>query len=675
MTIFTDGLRLGVGHGIDELHASMGEYLGAEAGEAFENLPVVSLRRMGELTEAGGQRLEADPDNFTPEGLPQMRLSKPSADIPDVSIDQARARVKDAGLDKVLHLPEQPSFKAPALDIMLNRARERNERAATMSRGPGGIIPGALGVGTSLLVSAIDPLNLAAAFIPVVGEARYAKLMASAGESVIARAGVRAGVGAGSGAVGMAVLEPLDYAARRQEGQDYGMADALRAVLYGAAFGSVLHTAGGGIADVYRGRKGKPVFPFAPGEAFERPADGQSGPGARQNPFEDPAPAADGVQPGYTRPAGAAGPFDDAPAARPAATPASDKPLSLHEFIAAQGGVSEKDPLVADLLQSFGGKAPTIKGRGRMVRPDGKSLDELREAAVEAGYLHDPAREHGGVTQSSIDDLLQAVDAEARGGKIYPAGAEPAPSRADLAHAREEELAYREKFIVEARQDIQTAIADHELSDQLKPQVAHRALRIMQEDDIGPRLAVEHAMAEYGVKPSVHPVMAGLADLPPRAKEDVMRASIARLIDGEPVNAGEMLQAAAKTDPRIAESLNLWEGARENPRATMPADDWHELAQRKPDFDEPAIADASKAADAAPEPPSLAREPSARVAAAEKSLAEAEAVYKANEDYVPDEVKAKLDHELAKLDVEASDRAEVIKRGAACLAAAVGVIV
>jgi hypothetical protein len=101
---------------------------------------------------------------------------------------------------------------------------------------------------------------------------------------------------------------------------------------------------------------------------------------------------------------------------------------------------------------------------------------------------------------------------------------------------------------------------------------------------------------------------------------------------------------------------------------------WRDLAQRHPEFDEPAIADASKAAEAQPSPASISPEPSARVAAAEKQLAEAEAFYKANEEYVPQEIRDKLDHELAKLDVEASDRAEVIQRGAACLAAAMGAI-
>jgi hypothetical protein len=47
-----------------------------------------------------------------------------------------------------------------------------------------------------------------------------------------------------------------------------------------------------------------------------------------------------------------------------------------------------------------------------------------------------------------------------------------------------------------------------------------------------------------------------LADLPPRAAEDAMRVAIAGLVNGEPVRVGEMLEAAAQRDPRIAESVH-----------------------------------------------------------------------------------------------------------------------
>src|SRR5262249_8950021 len=141
-------------------------------------------------------------------------------------------------------------------------------------RGPQGFVPSALQVGTSFLVGAVDPINIAAGFVPVLGELRYGKLLVSAGESALGRAAIRAGVGAAQGAAGPARLELLDWWAHTQEGRDFGMSDVLHNVLFGAALGGGLHAAGGFAADVYRGARGRPLYPFGRGEPLERaPAD------------------------------------------------------------------------------------------------------------------------------------------------------------------------------------------------------------------------------------------------------------------------------------------------------------------------------------------------------------------------------------------------------------------
>lgn len=891
MTIFTDGPRLEPETiGIDQVPTTLGQSLGASAGEAFESLPGVSIANILSLGSASGEFV-----------TPYERAA-----IQDVPIDQAKARVKEAGLDKILTMPDQPSIKAPALDIMLDRARARRERQATIERGPGGFVAGALGVGTSLLVSAIDPLNVAAAFIPVVGEARYAKLMADAGTSVLARAGVRAGVGAASGAVGMAAIEPIEYAARNQEGQDYTFVDALRSVMYGALLGGSLHTAGGGIADVLRARKGNALYPFGEGEAFAPGAAPEAGAGVRQTTPGRGDTVAVPETPLSEAPIGETSKLPTAPIAS-RATPQA-KPQSLLEFIAKQGGISDQDPLLPDLLQSFGGKIPTVPGSGKLVRAGGKSLDNLREAAVESGYLHDAGAESGGVTQSSIDDLLAAVDAEARGQKVYRAGEMPASTRNQLAEDAARSHEARIQSIKDRDAAFETALDDHEVGDR-RGEVKVRARLLMEQDGLAdPEAAVAQALSDMGIRQAQHPVVAALNDLPPRAREDALRGAIAALHDGEPVRVGEMLETAAKTDPRIAESLALWHGsphdftafdngkigtgegaqvfayghylaendavaagyaagvtgekgarnvaakvyagtkneelvrtrlgqlfpnlspaevadalkfAKEKPAtvykvsvkqsrekflewesdmsaqpagrkilremdprfkedletyldqhdqpalddltggmfhrtleryateddlpgvvshehpkravaeylqsldvpgitfldkmsrrggafgdldaspankhatrnwvvfsdkdveithkngqslraAAEPTANWHDFAAGKSDLDEPGALDASQAVAKLSEPPSIAGEPSARVAAAERALAEADADYKANEAYIPADLRAQVERDIAALELEAKDRSEVIQRGAACLAAAVG---
>lgn len=105
------------------------------------------------------------------------------------------------------------------------------------------------------------------------------------------------------------------------------------------------------------------------------------------------------------------------------------KPLSLLEFLAANGGLRCDDRLIGDVRAAIGG-GNLFTGRGLLIRlPRQMStaarrqgarapmfLDAAREACAEAGYLPDVA--WGPV--SSIRELLDLIDREARGTKIYP---------------------------------------------------------------------------------------------------------------------------------------------------------------------------------------------------------------------------------------------------------------
>lgn len=94
------------------------------------------------------------------------------------------------------------------------------------------------------------------------------------------------------------------------------------------------------------------------------------------------------------------------------------KALSLFAFLASKGGVRP----CPDLQYLLDGRPFTHKGP--LVRAAGLTLDRAREAAVHAGYLQDTPWE-GGVSTSTINDLLDAIADEARGSKRYPVGQEP----------------------------------------------------------------------------------------------------------------------------------------------------------------------------------------------------------------------------------------------------------
>src|SRR5262249_20277396 len=148
MPALTEGLRLQEtpDWGISEYHVGSGSQLGAAA---LENLPMLETARAGEVANASGQV----PD-FGKIGTGFDTPGFATGAVPRFDIGAARERVKSEGLEKRLHLPDQPDIPEAQLAIMTRHAHEDAEREATIARGPQGFMPSALQVGTSFLVGA-----------------------------------------------------------------------------------------------------------------------------------------------------------------------------------------------------------------------------------------------------------------------------------------------------------------------------------------------------------------------------------------------------------------------------------------------------------------------------------------------------------------------------------------
>ncbi|KKN18035.1 hypothetical protein LCGC14_0959760 [marine sediment metagenome] len=117
-------------------------------------------------------------------------------------------------------------------------------RREIIERGPSGLIAGAGLMAMDLVVSATDPINLAAMFIPVVGELRAARMIARFG-----RRGGRFFTGAIEGAVGTAMVEPFVLQGTKMQQADYGMVDSLVAITLGIPLGGGLHVGLGALGD------------------------------------------------------------------------------------------------------------------------------------------------------------------------------------------------------------------------------------------------------------------------------------------------------------------------------------------------------------------------------------------------------------------------------------------
>ena len=104
------------------------------------------------------------------------------------------------------------------------------------------------GFAASLGASVVDPINLVSAFIPIVGQAKYAGMLAQQG-SRVARAGTRFKVGMFEGAVGATITEPIVMSVAAQEQADYTAADFAVNMIFGGVLGGGLHMGIGSVAD------------------------------------------------------------------------------------------------------------------------------------------------------------------------------------------------------------------------------------------------------------------------------------------------------------------------------------------------------------------------------------------------------------------------------------------
>jgi hypothetical protein len=256
-----------------DLHTSLGEQTFAEAQNALDPsdwLSGIGIARAVRMGAAGGY-LPHDYDGLPGQaGITLSQMDEQArAEIPALPIDQAQQRVKDAGLEGHVHLPAQAEIKQPVLDLMIQEGQERRDREAAIGRGPQGFYPDALGVVTSIGAGMLDPVNAAAFSIPLVGEARWGKIVESAGDSILNRAALNAGRGAVQGAAGTAALQPAEYWLRTRDGQDYTFTDALKAITLGAGMGGVAHAGFGVFGDVMARRRGLPL-PGSPQDLLAR---------------------------------------------------------------------------------------------------------------------------------------------------------------------------------------------------------------------------------------------------------------------------------------------------------------------------------------------------------------------------------------------------------------------
>ena len=138
------------------------------------------------------------------------------------------------------------------VDIIVNRKKDERERQSIIARGPDNWGVTAAKFGTGLAVSLFDPINIAASFIPVFGQARFAWIAGRTGFKT-----ARLARGAAEGAIGASLVEPLVYGVAQKVKADYDHMDSFLNITFGTIMGGGLHVGAGKLKDLNTARKFK----------------------------------------------------------------------------------------------------------------------------------------------------------------------------------------------------------------------------------------------------------------------------------------------------------------------------------------------------------------------------------------------------------------------------------
>jgi len=139
------------------------------------------------------------------------------------------------------------------VDYIVERKNLENTRGSILARGPQGKMAKGFFFLESLGTSFLDPINIGASFIPVVGQARFAAMVAKSGKNV-----GRMKKGFIEGLAGNAMVEPIVYNVAKSEQADYDAYDALTNIALGGFIGSAAHVGFGRIGDFLAEKRGKP---------------------------------------------------------------------------------------------------------------------------------------------------------------------------------------------------------------------------------------------------------------------------------------------------------------------------------------------------------------------------------------------------------------------------------
>lgn len=222
------------------------DYYGTVAWDAIYHSPFSGAYRFSELSLAKTGALNGVTWNFE-DGV---TFDQNDADRMSSPLLSAKDATEKYGLGGQLRFDEP--VREDAAQIMYRRKIAENDRNYVLQAGANSGFRQVAGLGVGMAATLVDPINVAMMFVPVVGEARMAGMVAKYG---ITRA--RLAAGAIEGTVGAALAEPFVLLPAMQEQANYGLEDSALNLGFGAVLGAGLHAGLGAVADKIKALKPK----------------------------------------------------------------------------------------------------------------------------------------------------------------------------------------------------------------------------------------------------------------------------------------------------------------------------------------------------------------------------------------------------------------------------------
>lgn len=452
--------------------------------------------------------------------LGTMDVPKP-IETPLLSADEVNKRYAPVGPDgKPQKITDAPMREGLAR-LLGEQKRKEIERDSIINRFAAQA-PWYTQLGTFLTAPLADPLNLATAFIPGIGEEAILSRMAAAGfgRGFVARTIARAGAGATAGLAGQAPLSVLRYGMSAEEFGDYDLRSAFRDMMFGAAGAAALQAGFGAFGEALgagaRRLRGAPGVP--PGTP-ELPLPKEPG---RPVPPEEPPPGG-----------GLGGPAEE----------------MENIFIRPQPEPEEPTAFGPARIVGEHGPGRRLEGAPR--------IEELRLVSEEAALRTEDASllrqlrdlPRGGVPAANILARLEVVERRLADETIGPE---------------------ERKALLQRRDELLTDTTPEKLKEQAAPLEQRRILQT-QRERIAQRLEAIAAERKGGV------VALGFRDLADQmarvlradaaTKADAARAAVSQIVDGRPVDVTAIFEkpagpesAARPPSELAAEQRELYEG-------------------------------------------------------------------------------------------------------------------